>query len=652
MNPRPPSRLVCVIALLLLVLAAVGCASVTVRKVPTPTQYIEWTDSMQRRADRMEGLRYYLPRPFLNVFESFPVRTDIYLANGVITPDNQGVLIRDLRPDSSLSDFFASGTNQVTVPKTVIASPGDNAGGARAQSDPLPPSTGASPSDSVIVGVQPGASAASRGGSAAARDDAPASAPVTGQNRRDVRNDNGAYAYQPMRGHMDIAYLPDFEEQYTVSSRAGLGNAQFALNLGQGWSLQGLNSLADNQELNKRIFDIIDSSIEMAKAAAKASMGIPPIPDGGLDKVISAKPQRAPAELDDQPPGTPVTLKIVVVHYAAKGLYPVIKPRELQERLRSDSRTNRFLYLNLHKMLGQVPDPVSAFDPKAITAAQKMIENETRNFTVPRYPYQYVGFQTFRYMAIEIVRPGAKPFETLYDKTGTQGPAGAANESAARPSTGSRLSAGVTRRSAALTQNQVNAWTGKLKSISRIESLHDAEASGDYKINNATYDIAQRHLTVDLTLTGEPVWVSSNRLSEVVRQLADTTYKETMQSTVGVPAQDAPVDRLTLVFDERMAAYLKAQGNMTHRVARALKDYRRTSGANGFVKVELGAVVAEEPLSVDIKALSEGTIEPVLTKDELEREVALRLQQKLELGSAVKVRVVNAEDARLARILK
>ncbi|KAB2835315.1 MAG: hypothetical protein F9K48_04500, partial [Candidatus Brocadia sp.] len=63
-----------------------GCAEVKIRKVPTPTQYGHWTDIMQHKSDNIKGFRFYLPRPFINVFESFPIRTDVYIADGVVSP--------------------------------------------------------------------------------------------------------------------------------------------------------------------------------------------------------------------------------------------------------------------------------------------------------------------------------------------------------------------------------------------------------------------------------------------------------------------------------------------------------------------------------------------------------------------------------------
>lgn len=388
-----------------------GCARVDVQKVPTITQYVHWTDDMQKKADRIKGIRFYLPRPFINVFESFPIRTDIYIAKGKVSPDGKYVIIREVRAESGLSSYIAGvqeGTQIVNrdiqdidkeAAKEIIkAQASIEEDAAKAAKTTVP--TG-------VAGIAPPTPSA-----------APEAQPRTGMSGRQVTNDNSAFAYQPLRGNFDIVYLPDFEEQYAVRDLAGLGNTEFALNLGQGWSLQGLNSLADNSALNQRIFDLIDTSIRMAKAAAQAAIGVPPVAalPSGLTEII--KPQ-AGKEMDDGIPGTDVSLKIVVIHYAAKGLYPIIKPREIQER--TTQKTPR-MFLGLFQ---RSPIWYSDYDSKtALQQARQAIKSETGKFTVPRYPYQYLSFNTFRYMALEVIKPDSPPYGTLYDKTGTTGDPG------------------------------------------------------------------------------------------------------------------------------------------------------------------------------------------------------------------------------------
>ncbi len=397
-----------------------ACATVKVRKVPSPTQYIRWTDAQQEKADKMEGIRFYLPRPFVSVFESFPIRTDIYLANGVVSPDGKYVVVTSVTTESGLSKYLAMPNEKVEIPDAYISKGRIKAHAGDAVTDAVKDLVLGDIGNIIETGVVGGLDPAPK---SPPPPPPPAPQARTGIGQRTSTNDNGAFAYQPLRGNFDLVYLPDFEEQFVVSESAGLGNAMFEINLGQGWSLQGFNSLTDNSELNRRIYDLIDTAMRMAKTAASGALGIPPLPDapgvGGL-----LKPHAGQEEKFDKLVGTPVTLKIVVVHYAAKGLYPVIKPRELQERTLDPG--DSFGILDLFKLFPKV-QMSSNFDPTAITRSQRAIDNQTGSYTVPRYPYQYISFNTFRYMAIEVVRPTAddtSPFQHLYDKTGTQGDVG------------------------------------------------------------------------------------------------------------------------------------------------------------------------------------------------------------------------------------
>lgn len=430
----------CLVSLVAIGIGTGGCASVKIRKIPTPTQYIRWTDAMQHKADKMEGLRFYLPRPFVTVFESFPIRTDIYIANGLVSPDGKYVIIREVTSESGLSRYIANDPRLVSIPRTYIfdrsafESEGGLAGAPLELAD-------ATKMIEALGGIKDLKAQDVLTGVTGARKPTPTPTPAasqrppqaaTGMGRRASTNDNGAFAYQPLRGNFDLVYLPDFEEQYIVTEKSMLGNAMFEINLGQGWSLQGFNSLTDNSELNRRIFDLIDASIDIAKAAASGALGIPGLPSlpPGLPSNGLFIPE-GDGKTDLQTeriPGTPVTLKIVVVHYAAKGLYPVIKPRELQERTIDPG--DSFGVLDLFKIFPKV-QMSSNLDPTAIARAQRAIDNQTGSYTVPRYPYQYLSFNAFRYMAIEVVRPtddDTSPFQHLYDKTGTQGDVGDARQ--------------------------------------------------------------------------------------------------------------------------------------------------------------------------------------------------------------------------------
>jgi len=440
------------IAAILCTLAA-GCASVTVKKVPSPTQYETWSDDDQRMADQMEGVRFYLPRPFVNVFESFPIATDVYIASGVASADGKYVYISSITPMSTRSDITLADGGVSTkvvanVPTAFLLHPRDPARAGRPTpntNDPLAETRSDAP-DGKTPGVpdilkpiadatgagSPAKKAAERAEVAAKRAEAAAiraerasgmastgsndaSASKTGQSTRKVTNNNGAFAYLPMRGNMDLVYLPDFDEQYVVTSKSNLGNAEFQMNLGQGWSLQGFDSFTDNSELTKRVFDVIDTAITAAKTGL--SMVFPPAGAADALGALRSDTFLTPDEINRAivQPGTPVTLKIVVVHYAAKGLYPVIKPRELKSLAPSS------LLIDLFAKGGTTP---SFLDEPTINAAMDNFDTMQRRFTVPIYPYQYISFNTFRFMAIEVLTPSGLPFGNLYDKTGTTGDAG------------------------------------------------------------------------------------------------------------------------------------------------------------------------------------------------------------------------------------
>ncbi|MCH8045718.1 MAG: hypothetical protein IID44_18560 [Planctomycetes bacterium] len=425
-------------AVLLAIVVQAGCARVTVKKVPTPTQYGHWSDRMQRKADKMEGIRFYLPRPFVQVRQSFPIRTENYLVSGKVSPDGKYVIVGGVSATSGLAKYIGTVAGTAFVPNAVIIAADQPQPAARTESKlgddvnvgvdatgGTPPRPDAAPKPPAPTVLQQGPGISNFFGD------------ITGINERKTTNDNGAVAVQPLRGNnFDILYLPDFEEQYVVSSRSGLGNASFEVNLGQGWSLQGFNSLTDNSQINKRIFDLIDSSTALAKQLAEQKFGVnlPDLPPGtkGMGRTegaTSAKPGV---------PGTDVTLKVTVIHYASKGLYPVMKPREVQERVVANQVS--YSFIDVFKFSPNV-NGISEFDPSALKRAQAAVSNESSDFTVPKYPYQYISFNTFSYMAIEVVKttsPANGPFQNLYPETGTAESEkqwrGVAESSTSRPS--------------------------------------------------------------------------------------------------------------------------------------------------------------------------------------------------------------------------
>ena len=137
-----------------------------------------------------------------------------------------------------------------------------------------------------------------------------------------------------------------------------------------------------------------------------------------------SQPESGERLIDDEPkPGTPVTLKIVVVHYAAKGLYPIIKPRELKE-----AGGGAFVLDLLAGAGGQgstrTIEALRAMNDPSVQAAISELDLVRNRLSVPVYPYQYISFNTFRYTSIEALTATASGFGPLYDQTGVAGDRG------------------------------------------------------------------------------------------------------------------------------------------------------------------------------------------------------------------------------------
>ena len=630
-------------------LAFVGCASVKVRKVPTPTQYSVWTDQMQAKADKMEGFRFYLPRPFVSVTEPFPIRADTFIADGHVSADGKYVIVESVRAGAGLNDYMAGIKKDTQIPAQAIVQPSAASVAAakdlvKAQSELIKAATNA-------LSGAPGTTVQTGGTDTSKTSAIPTSpAPPTGVNKRDVHNDNGAFAYQPMRGVMDIAYLPDFEEQYAVSSRSGLGNAQFSINLGQGWSLQGFNSLTDNTELNKRIFDVIDTSIQLAKDAAKTAAGIPPVDiSPGITKLIT--PQSAPAGSAEGNlnPSSPVSLKIVVIHYAAKGLYPVIKPRELQERKATNDSS--YLCFDLFRLV-PLATPATAFDAAALKSAQAVVDSGSSPFSVPRYPYQYHSFNTFRYMMIEVITADQKPFSDVYHNTGTQGASG--DQQKAGVST--TIVAGASQDLPSDTA--IAAWMTSLKGKA-IEGLPASAAS--FIINLASYE-NNKPLKVTLHATpGSGIAVKKENLTTSIKSIAAKSENNKPPSVdiAQVTLEITPADQPTKDLISSDTAVAGAVARPPPQIADSAPKPDVVGTAKSLPPQKIGSVTytfsdgAFDSGVLTVKVIASGDKSGVTaTKSQYQEQVKGAVNAAMKQNTVTDVRIDAASDAGLTGFFK
>lgn len=310
-------------------LLCAGCASVNVTKV-TPSTGIAV-------AGAAEGIRYYMPRPYISVHEPFIVASEVHLANGEISPDGQYVLITGVA--KSLTSIFdglpvdekSKGMGQMAIRASevrAVAPPATNPmGGQQSAVDGDRP---ADPPKSTASAPAAASSAPTQTASAPA---SPASAPApvkdSGILNYKVSNDNAAYAVTPQPRYYSILWLPDFDEQYAVTAKAGLGNAGVTINTGQGWSLQGLDAKVDNSAIAGPLLDFYKSTLGALSKVATAKIGGLAGAIGGQQSALGG--DTGPTAKDTFSGGTKVTLKVTKVRVVAPGLYPILKPGEVKD---------------------------------------------------------------------------------------------------------------------------------------------------------------------------------------------------------------------------------------------------------------------------------------------------------------------------------
>ena len=342
------------ICVLLSMLLGFGCANVEITKVGA--------------LDGQKGLRFYLPRPYVSVYEPFVIGSKVYLVNGTVTPDGKYIHVDPRTVKGDLGGRFKAQYPTNLVPTSAIkvlpATPTRQPDRAGPQSNVGAPAAGDDPS-----------AASDKGDTSAdtpAADQQNGQTPSTGELSGGVlnmkaRNDNTAFAVTPQRRFFDIVWLPDFDEQYVIETQAGLGNAAVDITTGQGWSLQGLEASVDNSGLVKPLLKLYGDSLELLGNLAKAKIGIPPVVSGGA-------PQ-AGVPAVEQPVfegGTPITLKMTAVRVAAPGLYPILKPKE------NDLNANSMLAL--HQSYGH-------------------------RLHMPVHPFTNIAFNTYEVLVVEATRP-------------------------------------------------------------------------------------------------------------------------------------------------------------------------------------------------------------------------------------------------------
>jgi hypothetical protein len=297
-------RRVLLLSMVCLTLLSVGCASVKVMKVvdgqPQP-----------------EGIPFYMPRPYVQVFEPFVVSSEVFLATGVLSPDGHYLLIDSMKGDlgGALVAKAVGGTPlRVPIGEVRVRSPGRSGG----LGGPQAGDTGS--------GDAPASTNETKAAAPKSATDASDKSPV-GQYSASVTQSNVPFPAILGRRFFDVVWMPDFDEKYVVQGRQGLGNANVGVTMVQGWGLYGLDARVDNDALVRPLLDFYSTGLEALSKLAKSKILpaslIAGAPQSGDDGNKTGSPRTALA------PRVPVSVKITKVLVAAPGLYPVLKPKEI-----------------------------------------------------------------------------------------------------------------------------------------------------------------------------------------------------------------------------------------------------------------------------------------------------------------------------------
>ena len=369
-------------SLALLTLPVIGaCADLEYVKVPTPTQYSSWNDEDQRNADAIDGVRYYLPRPFMHLKEAVPVAQRTAFVSFVITkapgnsvyytvdlPANAPTWLRRAVPAKiSSAQALAFSTTTSAEQQSGQISDGSNSGSRT----PAPPSTLKA---------------------------------VTGYvNETDPVTRLGEL--------MDVVYLPDFEEQYVIRVTTGLGKAEIETRLRNGWAAEVFAQSVDNSNLIPYVIEQVEKAsgaaagIAATWASKAATGGIAPTDLGALRGSGLANQQSG--EIDtagvEKLLGDVLLFKVAEVKFAQPGLYPILKPREIAH------------WLGL-QVVAQAGDPEATFELALKTRGLPWIRPDMAFIPCP--PFTMVGFNVTTDI---FFAPASRPWSldaTAKDRTG------------------------------------------------------------------------------------------------------------------------------------------------------------------------------------------------------------------------------------------
>jgi hypothetical protein len=280
---------------LALVLATATCADVSIQRVGS-------------KDFDTKGARYYLPRPYLAVKQSFPVAGEDFLTTGSLQDDH--LVHLDLPPGlpGPVLKFF-----NTQDPRVGLVAPGLVMQRKKAAASP---------------GLRKQAAAPDGGAGAADAGATPDAGVSTPSSDTEIGSTSGSTVV-PISELYDVVMLPDFDQQYAVRISAGIGSVKTNLGLKNGWMAEQIGFNIDNSAIGTLILSNIQKVADLGLGAAQAALE----PASALTTAAGAlsKQGKAPGEAAPAAPAPQVVLRVRYALEALPGLYPILKPMEAEK---------------------------------------------------------------------------------------------------------------------------------------------------------------------------------------------------------------------------------------------------------------------------------------------------------------------------------
>lgn len=270
----------------------------------------------------LQGIRYYETRPFIAVHRPFPIDSRTYLVDGLLSADGSSV---EITVDASWKDELKHfhHRNKLVLDSKVLFSAGSFVAAAQ-------------PKDPAPIGIAQGGSGETKppegqkpeGGATAKGDAEAGSGSTTGEQVANsnvtVQTDNAGYSFLPVNDLFSILYLPDYDREFVIDASAKMGLARLNLTRGPGGVLLAMSAEVDNSAVVGPLLQAYGKLVDAATTVAGTAI------TGGLPVVPAAQGSDGkPAVSDVAAARTHVTLRMHKVKFAAPGVYPFLKPAEL-----------------------------------------------------------------------------------------------------------------------------------------------------------------------------------------------------------------------------------------------------------------------------------------------------------------------------------